>query len=63
MEGIHVKTETHFSKGKRTQIIHVQTGTEEMLSFPPFKYDKKGKVIPNTWERPIIKKHVVHHIL
>lgn len=58
---LHIKTETHYSKGRKTQIIHTQVGTQTMQAFPPFTYDKNGKVIPNTWEKPIIRKSVIHH--
>lgn len=58
---MYIKTENHYSKGKRTQIIHTQVDTQEMQGFPPFKYDNEGKLVPNTWEKPIIKKRVIHH--
>lgn len=63
---IHIKTEHHHSKGRRTQIVHTQIGTEEMLAYPPFKLvlnpeTQRVERLPNTWERPIIQKRVIHH--
>lgn len=64
---MYIKTEHHYSKGIRTQIIHTQVGLQEMQAYPPFKpvynpQTDKVTMLPNTWEKPIIKKHVIHHI-
>lgn len=60
---MYIKTENHYSKGKRTQIIYTQVGTKEMQGFPPFKRNSDGQIVSNTWEMPIIKKKVIHHNL
>lgn len=69
MNGVYLKTEHHYSKGKRTQIIHTQVDTQEMQAYPPFKtiidpitHQPIGRE-PNIWEKPIIKKRVIHHNL
>lgn len=61
MAGIHIKTENHYSKGRRTQIIHTQVDVVEMPSFGQFVKNDNGKIVPKVWDMPIIKKCVIHH--
>lgn len=57
----HLKTENFKHKSVRTQIITQVVGFRPVPLFGQWTFDEKGKVVPKTWDAPILKRSVIHH--